>query len=88
VEAAPLFTTAQAATIERGTGKTEITIMAHHCELVEAELAGKGTGLAGFSVTAATSANRRAAERWAGTSWLGVESIANELDARAPRGSI
>ncbi|MGO9270166.1 MAG: baseplate J/gp47 family protein [Terriglobia bacterium] len=45
-----VFVTARAGVIEPG--KTEVEILAHHCELVEAELAGRGTGLPGLSVTA------------------------------------
>ncbi|HXJ93705.1 MAG TPA: baseplate J/gp47 family protein [Terriglobia bacterium] len=46
----PVFVTARAGAIEPG--NTEVEILAHHCELVEAELAGKGTGLPGQWVTA------------------------------------
>jgi hypothetical protein len=77
----PVFTTAQTATIQPG--NTETTTLAHHCDLVEAELAGKGTGLPGLSLTA---------QRWPIVAPLsngldlvvGVEAIAGELDARAP----
>jgi hypothetical protein len=46
----PIFTTLGTAVIEAG--KTEIEVMAYHCELVEAELIGTGTGLASLYVTA------------------------------------
>jgi hypothetical protein len=77
----PIFTTAQAATIEPG--KTETTVQAHHCELVEAELAGKGTGLPGLSVAA----QRPPIVAPLGNNLdlvVGVESVAAELDERAP----
>lgn len=77
----PLFTTAHAVTIEPG--KTEATVLAHHCELVEAELAGKGTGLPGLSVTAQRPPI--VAPLSGGLDLLvGVEALAAELDARAP----
>ncbi|MGK7872181.1 MAG: putative baseplate assembly protein [Xenococcaceae cyanobacterium] len=45
----PIFMTARTATIEPGC--TEVRVPAYHCDLVAAELVGRGTGLAGLSVT-------------------------------------
>jgi Baseplate J-like protein len=47
---APVFLTAQAATIDPG--KAEVDVVAHNCELVVGELAGTGTGAAGLTVVA------------------------------------
>jgi Baseplate J-like protein len=77
----PLFTTAQAATVEPG--ETETMVLAYHCELVEAELAGKGTGLAGLSVTAQRPPIVAPLSNGLDLV-VGVEAIASELDARAP----
>ncbi len=44
----PVFVVARTALILAG--KTEVEALAHHCELVEAELAGKGTGIGGLSI--------------------------------------
>ena len=44
----PVFVVARTVVIPAG--KTEVEALAHHCELVEGELAGKGTGLGGLSV--------------------------------------
>lgn len=49
-EEAPVFVTAETASIPAGAAEAEV--MAFHCELVEAELAGTGTGLPGQSVAA------------------------------------
>ncbi|MCI0538964.1 MAG: putative baseplate assembly protein [Verrucomicrobiales bacterium] len=46
----PIFTTARALKI--APGQTEGSVLAYHCELVEAELAGQGTGLPGQFVVA------------------------------------
>jgi hypothetical protein len=46
----PMFVTAQAATL--APGKQQVDVLAYHCDLVEGELAGHGTGLAGLSLTA------------------------------------
>jgi hypothetical protein len=47
---APVFVTARTATINAG--QTEVETLACHCELVQAELAGIGSGEPGLSVTA------------------------------------
>src|SRR5690242_20551120 len=44
----PMFVVARSVLIPAG--KTEVEALAHHCDLVEAELAGTGTGAGGFSV--------------------------------------
>ncbi|MGC9347462.1 MAG: putative baseplate assembly protein [Anaerolineae bacterium] len=44
------FVTARAATI--AAGKTAVEVLAHHCELIEGEIAGIGTGLPGLHVEA------------------------------------
>lgn len=46
---APVFTVARTTYITAG--QTEIEVRAYHCDLVEAELLGKGTGLGGLSVS-------------------------------------
>lgn len=46
----PMFATARAATIPAG--EQQVDVLAYHCDLVEGELAGHGTGLAGLSITA------------------------------------
>lgn len=43
----PVFVTARAALIKAG--DSEVTVRAYHCELVEGELVGKGSGLSGQS---------------------------------------
>ncbi len=45
---APVFVVARSVSIPAG--KTEVEAPAHHCELVEGELVGKGTGMGGLSV--------------------------------------
>jgi len=45
----PTFVVAR--TVSIPAGKTEVEALAHHCDLVEAELAGKGTGIGGLSLT-------------------------------------
>jgi hypothetical protein len=79
-EEPPVFVTARAGVIEAG--KTEVEILAHHCELVEAELVGRGTGLPGLSVTA------RRPPIIAPTGGdldlvVGIEATTDELDERA-----
>jgi len=44
----PVFVVARTVLIPAG--KTEVKALAHHCELVESELAGKGTGIGGLSI--------------------------------------
>ncbi|MCI0398269.1 MAG: putative baseplate assembly protein [Chloroflexi bacterium] len=44
----PVFTTARTVTL--AAGDTEVDVLAYHCDLVEGELLGKGTGLPGLSV--------------------------------------
>ena len=45
----PVFATAQTITI--AAGESEANVLAYHCDQIEAELAGMGSGLAGQSVT-------------------------------------
>lgn len=45
----PIFTVSRTAVIP--IGGTEVETLAHHCDLVQGELAAKGTGAAGLSVT-------------------------------------
>ncbi len=77
----PTFITAETATVERGA--TEVEVLAHHCDLVEAELAGTGTGLPGLSVIA--SRPPLIARTGDGLDLVvGVETAAGEIDARTP----
>ncbi len=46
----PVFVTAR--TVAIPSGETQVEVLAHHCELVEGELVGVGTGLPGLSVQA------------------------------------
>jgi hypothetical protein len=46
----PVFVTAETVTL--ASGQTEIDVLAYHCDLVDGELAGKGTGQPGLSITA------------------------------------
>jgi hypothetical protein len=75
----PVFTTLQTVVIPKGELAAEVA--AYNCELVEAELVGKGTGLAGLSVTV------KRAPVVAQTSddleiLVGVEASADELKER------
>ncbi|MBW7885115.1 MAG: putative baseplate assembly protein, partial [Caldilineaceae bacterium] len=45
----PVFTTAQ--TVTMAPGETEVAVMAFHCDLIEGEWIGTGTGLPGLSLT-------------------------------------
>lgn len=76
----PVFVTARAGAV--AAGKMEAEILAHHCELVEAELAGTGTGVPGFSV----SARRPPIVAPTGEDLdlvVGIEAAPGELDQRA-----
>lgn len=46
----PVFATSRTVTIKPG--ETQVEVLAHHCDLIEGELAGRGTGLPGLSITA------------------------------------
>lgn len=76
-----IFTTAANATIP--TGATSIEVLAHHCDLVEAELAATGTGLPGLTVKA----QRPPIVAATGDELdlvVGVEAGAGELGERIP----
>jgi hypothetical protein len=45
-------TVVTARTVTIAAGETDVEVLAHHCELVEGELAGVGTGLPGLSIAA------------------------------------
>jgi hypothetical protein len=77
----PIFTTARTVLIPPG--ESSVETLAYHCDLVEGELAGLGTGLAGLTVQA------RQAPIIAPTGddldlLVGVEAAGSELDERAP----
>ena len=77
----PVFATASNAVLEPGAAYVEV--LAHHCDLVIAELAAKGTGLPGLSVTA----SRPPIVAATGDELdliVGVEAAPGELDERAP----
>jgi len=76
----PLFATARATVIEPG--KMLADVLAYHCDLVEAELAGYGTGLAGLSLIA----QRPPFIAASGDELdllVGVEAVPQELNERA-----
>ncbi len=78
---APVFVTARTVTLPAD--QTEASVLALHCEVVEAELAGKGTGLPGLSLTA----RRPPIVAETGEELdlvVGVEAAPGELDERAP----
>jgi hypothetical protein len=80
-EPPPLFITDRAVVIPAG--ETGVQVVAHHCELVEGELVGIGTGLAGHAVQA------RRPPLIAPTGsvldlMVGVEAREEELEERAP----
>lgn len=75
----PVFVTARTTTIKAGA--TEADALAHHCELVEAELAGTGTGLPGQSVAARRPPIVAPGEGLELT--VGVSAETSELSARA-----
>jgi len=76
-----IFLTAEAARIP--VGKTEAEVRAYHCDQVDAELAGQGTGQPGLTVRA----RRPPIVAPTGDSLdlvVGVEALPGELDGRAP----
>ena len=78
---APVFITAR--TVEIPAGKSQVDVLAYHCELVEAELAGIGTSLPGLAVTV------RRPPIIAPTGdeldlTVGVENSPDEFDERVP----
>ena len=77
----PIFVTAHDAFIPAG--EEHVDVLAYHCDLVEAELAGKGTGDRGFSVKA----KRPPIIRRTGDELdliVGVEAVADELQEGVP----
>ena len=77
----PVFTTARATVIPAG--QTEISVVAHHCELVAFESAGTGTGLPGqFLVVKRPPIVAPLEDHF--DLEVGVEVLPGELDARAP----
>jgi Baseplate J-like protein len=77
---APVFVVARTVLIPPG--KTEVEALALHCELVEAELVGKGTGAGGFSVNISRPPMVAPTEDELDVV-LGVEARPAELDERA-----
>ena len=77
----PVFTTSRAATIPAG--QTQVDVLAHHCELIEGELVGIGTGLPGLVLQV-----RRppiiAPTGDALDLMVGIEAIPEELDDQSP----
>jgi hypothetical protein len=76
----PVFTTSR--TVAIPAGETEVEVLAHHCDLIEAELLGTGTGLPGLSLTV----QRPPIVASTGSELdlvIGVAAAANELDERA-----
>ncbi len=76
-----VFTTARAAAI--APGQTSMDVLAYHCELVEGEAAGKGTGLPGQFVTAKRPPFVAPLDNHVDLE-VGVEVAPGELDARVP----
>jgi hypothetical protein len=77
----PVFTTVETVTI--ATGETEIEVLARHCEPVDAELAGAGTGAPGLVVNVARAPI--IAPTGDGLDLVvGVETDAEALEASAP----
>lgn len=76
-----VFVVAQA--VNMGANETQVDALAHHCELVEAEFAGKGTGLPSLFVTA----KRPPIVARTGDELdlvVGIETPRAELEERAP----
>jgi predicted phage baseplate assembly protein len=77
----PIFTVSN--TVSIPAGSSEVEALAHHCELIDAELAGKGTGVAGLSVS--LSRPPVVAPTEGGLDLVvGVEASGSELDDRVP----
>jgi Baseplate J-like protein len=78
---APTFTTS--ATVTLPPDSASIDVLAHHCDLIQGELAGKGTGLPGLRITA----SRSPITGPTGSELdlvVGVEASPGELDERVP----
>jgi Baseplate J-like protein len=78
---APVFIVTQ--TVSIPVGQTEVTALSRHCELVEAELVGKGTGLGGLSVNVSRPPIVAAIPDVLDLV-VGVEAQPEELDERTP----
>ena len=78
---APVFVVARTASIPAG--ETRIEVPAYHCDLVEAELLGKGTGLGGLSVSVARPPIIAATQGELDLV-VAVEATSEELGDRAP----
>jgi|SRR5580704_5510663 hypothetical protein len=77
----PVFAVSRTALIPAG--QTEVEALAHHCDLIEAELVGRGTGIGGLSV----SVSRSPMVAPTGDELdlvVGVEATAAELGERVP----
>ncbi|MEU6024102.1 putative baseplate assembly protein [Micromonospora sp. NPDC047134] len=74
-----VFVTCEPASL--GVGEQEVTVRMHHCELVEAELLGVGTGAPGQVLRAARAPLARTAEAW--DLLLGVEVPAGSVELGA-----
>jgi len=77
----PIFAVSRAAVIPAGS--TEIEATAHHCELIDAELAGKGTGIGGLSLSVSRPPIVAPTEDGLDLV-VGVEAATDELGDRVP----
>ena len=77
----PVFVVARTVVIPPG--KTEVEALAHHCELVDGELVGKGTGIGGLSVIVARPPLVAPTEDEFDIA-VGVEATSEELSQRVP----
>lgn len=77
----PVFTTMETVTIDAGA--TTVEALAHHCDLIDGELLGVGTGLPGLTLT--TAQPPLIARTGSGPDLvLGVETASGEIDAHTP----
>lgn len=77
----PIFVVPQPAVIP--VGKSEVEVLAHHCDLVDAEVVGEGTGVAGLAVKVARPPIVAATEDSLDLV-VTVEATRAELDERVP----
>jgi len=78
----PVFVLARPVSI--APGSTEAETLAYHCDLVDAELVGKGTGLPGLSVNVGRPPIVASTTDELDDLIVGVEATAEELGGRAP----